>query len=565
MPLPEGNPVWPPRSVAVAAPLYEEWAAWYSGDPQQLAKVYGQYFSTGALNDPQLNVQPMGAVRGGWVGQVQRKFWGSPPPGGGLTLARLHVPLAGDIAATSADLLFGEELKVHAVADAPAAAGADGQPAPTLGAPATDQATQDRIDLILDDGGAFAVFLEAAEICAAWGGVYLRAGWDMQVADHVLFTAIPPDAAVPEWRSGQLAAVTFWRQLAREDDNNVYRHLERHEVVAGLGVVWHGLYVGTDDRLGQQIPLTEHPETAAFAELVGPGGFVATGARRLAVQYVPNMRPQRHPRLRGSLLGRSDFAGIESTMDALDETWTSWLRDVRLGKGRVVVPDSYLVSRGRGKGAYFDAEREVYETVQALGSPEQGMQLQVVQFNIRVQEHQQTAQALLEQAVRGAGYSVQTFGGQGDVAATATEVVNRERRSVTTRKRKIRYWAPALRNLFTAALEIDALQFGSKITPAPPTIEFPDVAGVDPVQQAQTLQMLRAAEIISMRTAVAELHPDWEQPQIDEEVDRITGEAQAAAAVNVGPPGAGQDTGDQTDQAATDQAATDQQPAGVGA
>lgn len=545
MPLPAGEKIqWPPKSVAPALPLFEEWGAWYSGDPKSLAKVYGNFFSSQALVDPKVNIRPASIYQGGIIGIIPRKFWGSPPPGGNLTSARMHVPLAGDIAATSADLLFGEEIKIRALEDAPDVS----EPDPNdpdlsehpIGAQAADPKLQARIDAIMNEGGVMPTLLEAAEMAAAYGGVYLRAGWDKDICDHPLVDAIPPDAAVPEWRSGRLKAVTFWRELSH-DGGTVWRHLELHEVLKGQGVIWHGLYKGTNDELGQLVELTDHPDTHAFADLVGESGYVETGAKRLAVVYVPNMRPQKHPSMRGSLLGRSDYAGIESIMDALDESWSSWMRDIRLGKGRVIAPDSYLTSRGRGKGSYFDTEREVFETVAALSSADGGLNLQIVQFAIRVKEHQDTCQALLEQAVRAAGYSAATFGSQGDIAQTATEVTNRKERSTVTRSRKIRYWTPQLRSLFVALLEIDVKQFGSKITPKPPMIEFPDAAGVDPQAQAQVLQMLRAAEVISLRSAVAQLNPDWEEGQVVEEIKRIMAEAQLQQGGDTAPPGASQD------------------------
>ena len=227
-------------------------------------------------------------------------FWGQAPPGGSLSLARLHIPLAGDIASTSSDLLFGES--------------------PALVVPDTKKPAEDprqkRLDKIWEDGGVHAALLEAGEVCAAYGGVYLRAVWDPEVADHVLIDSVPPDAAAPELRSGRLVAVTFWRDMRVRGDDRVWRHLERHE----KGRLWHGLYASREDgKLGQRMDLRGHPETAPYAALVNAAGWVEHGAKGLAVEYIPNMRPNRT--LRGSPLGRSDYSGIEPVMDSLDEAW----------------------------------------------------------------------------------------------------------------------------------------------------------------------------------------------------------------------------------------------------
>lgn len=511
MPLPtDPIAVWPPPDQHQALHTYRKWGAWWSGSLEDLARVY---YSAVGFGDPVID----GRDRRGLAAIKPRMFHGVPAARGGLRSAKLHIPLASDIAATSADLLFGEPPALVAPADDAATKSPD--------VTVKQTPTQDRLDDYMANG-LQAVLLEAAEIAAAFGGAYIRVGWDAQIVDRPLFDAIPPDAAVPEFRSGQLTAVTFHRRLTDQGDGKVWRHLERHEP----GLIFHGLYASGDDKtLGAKMPLAAHPETAPFAQLVGGGDRVETGATSLAAEYVPNMRPNRT--LRGSQLGRSDLDGIESLMDALDEAWSSWMRDLRLGKGRLVVPEVYLESQGRGNGSLFDAEQEVYQAVNALPGGAEGLAMTNVQFNIRVTEHQQTCASLIEQAVRAAGYSAQTFGMQGDGALmTATEVTARQSRSVMTRGKKINYWRPPLARLTRTALEIDIKQFRPQgVVAVLPDIEWPDGVAADPMTQAQTLQLLRGAQAASTRTLVEMLHADWDDTRIDEEVKAIEAEGQPPA------------------------------------
>jgi len=86
----------------------------------------------------------------------------------------------------------------------------------------------------------------------------------------------------------------------------------------------------------------------------------------LAIRYVPNMRPSRVWRSDpiGTYLGRSDYSGSESMMDALDEVYTSWQRDIRLAKARLTVPDTWLqpvAMSGEGKPVLrFDEDKELF-------------------------------------------------------------------------------------------------------------------------------------------------------------------------------------------------------------
>lgn len=558
MPLPDNaRTAWPPAEHEQAAALYRTYAAWWSGDLGALARVYAGAIGYGDSAVDASTDRP--ALAGG----RERFFHGQAISRGALRPAKMHIPLASDIATTSADLLFGEPpVLVDPDDDGPttvAGKTADkAKPADKAGNVAEKKrgltrfgrrrptkakatATQDRLDDYLT-GGLQAVLIEAAEIAAAFGGVYLRVGWDKDVADRPLFDAIPPDAACPEFRSGALVAVTFHRELAPAADGGVWRHLERHE----KGRIFHGLYRSGDSKtLGERRPLAAHPETEAFDAITDTAdGGVETGAIGLAVEYVPNMRP--HRRLRGSMLGRSDFDGIESQMDALDESWTSWMRDLRLGKGRLLVPEQYLDDTGRGEGAVFDLEQEVYQPLNALTGPTEGLAIEVVQFDIRVEQHERTCTSLIEQAVRGAGYSAQSFGMQGDGAmATATEVSARASRSMMTRGKKINYMRPCVARLIRTALEIDVKHFGPDgVRPVLPDVEWPDGVAVDPQTQAQTLAALKAADAASVRTRVEILHPDWDDTRVEEEAKAIREEGQPEPAEPPAWPGtAATDTG----------------------
>jgi hypothetical protein len=346
--------------------------------------------------------------------------------------------------------------------------------------------------------------------------VYLRPVYDKTIADRPWLDAVHADRAVPEFVWGRLAAVTFWR-IVHEEDGQVWRHLERHET----GRILHGLYQGTKGKLGRPVPLEDHPATAGLASVVNDESYVETGYDGLDVAHVPNQLSRRW-RANAALkdFGRSDLDGIETLMDQLDETYSSWMRDIRLGKGRIVVPDSYLQSNGPGRGASWNPDQEAFAGINALTRGD-GMALTVAQFAIRVNEHRDTAEDLVNQILRSAGYSGQTFGLGGDVAVTATEVISKERRSMTTRGRKILRWRPALAHAVEALLAVDLAVFGGGITPQRPNVEFEDSVQEDPLALANTVDVLRRAQAASTDTLVRMAHPEWDDTLVQEEVDRI--------------------------------------------
>ncbi len=495
MPLPDAGQPWPPAPLTQITAKQAEWDAWYAGDTDRLRAVYSDRRRT--------PVDKVAQYRGGVRGAVARMWWGKPV--GDLTrnteADKLHVPLASDLCQASADLLFAEP--------------------PTISS--KDTTAQTELDNATEQ--LMATLAEAAEIGAALGDVYLRTTWDETVADRSWIHPVHADAAWPEFRWGRLVAVTFW-WVVRTDGQVVVRHLERHELDGtgrdAVGVICPGLYEGTTDKLGRLVPLAEHPGTAGL--VVDAESKISTQSPGLAVAHVPNQRPQRRWRHDpiGANLGRSDLDGVEGLMDKLDMVYTSWMRDVRLARGRIIVPSFMLESNGPGRGAFFDDEQDVFTSVNTPPREDGATQITPQQFEIRVEQHRATCQQLVEDILRTAGYSRQTFGEGDEVAQTATEVTSKDRRSALTRDRKIRAMRPALTAVLRKKLAVDAALFSTGVgAAAEVSVDFVDVTQADPLVLAQTSDALFRAQAASTKTRVQLQHPDWDEETVNTEVALI--------------------------------------------
>lgn len=480
MPLPENpNMAWPPETWADVFADYEEWSAWYSGDPARLASVYSKRAFTPT---------PRG------------RFWAKDTFEERRVM--LHVPVAGDIAAVSASLLFSEP----AYGMIPEAHGAN---------PSSEaKATQDRLEEIMDAGGIHNRLLEAAETCAAMGGVFLKPTWDKSLAPRPILSIAQADAAIPEFRFGILTAVTFFREFPDDTSSNVvWRHLERHEP----GLILNGLYRGSQGQLGRRMPLTAHPETAGLPDMIDVRQVL--GIDGLICRYVPNRLPNR--KHRGVYVGMSDYSGVEGFMDALDEAYTSWLRDIRLGQGRLFVPSMFLDSTGA-----FDLDKEVYTVldIDPMSLEKLGSAIKDTQFAIRTEEHYRTCLEWMDRIVTHAGYSPQTFGLKIEGRAESGKALHiRERKTFTTKGMKERYWKPAVEDILQIMLVIDKQVFGTPdIDPnLRPTLEFSDSIAFDLTEVAEAIEVLSRAHAISIQTAVEMAHPEWGEEEVAAEVQRI--------------------------------------------
>lgn len=492
MPLPLPNTAWPPAPWDYAYRVYRENEAWYLGDTDELERIYRREEQGRA--DYTRRGQPM---RGGLVGAASRMFWGRPVPAG-ETRTRLHIPAPADLATLSSDLIFAEPPEVTLTGDG-----------------ITDKATQ-RLDRISNSDEAHSTYNTMGELKAALGATAIVSTWDLEVSDHVWLEVSAADVIIPEFRKGKLVACTMWTEY--RDGPVFWRHLERHEV----GAIEHALYKGTETNIGRRVPLAEHPETEHL--IVDADSRIVTGIDRLTVSYNMNM-PTRAWRKKGPLAftGRSDFAGLHPLFDALDETWSSWMRDLKQGAGKILAPEAALDFSGPGKGASLDMSREVFVGLNMPGDPDKGI-IDQVQFEIRVEQHEKTSYALYREILRAAGYSQSAWGDYGEASGqTATEVEDRDKASERTRDKKILYDKRAIAQQSSVALELDGKLFPGKGGGRfeLPVVTFPDVSQEDPEKLARTLSLLDAAAAISTEQKVRRGNPDWDDDQVDEEVAKI--------------------------------------------
>ncbi|MEA0553770.1 phage portal protein [Lysinibacillus irui] len=460
---------WPPKEWQPIFEKYEEHAALYSGDAQVLTDYYTS--------------KPYSPIRNG-------RFWGRIY--GDEISMKLRVPVAADLAATSAGLLFSKPITASIKEASENKAEA--------------VVTEDILYDMLQSTDFHSMLLEAAEYSSALGGVYIKINWDITLSPYPIPSIAQADTAIPEFKFGKLSAVTFWKNV-HEDGKTIYRLLERHEP----GYIFNSLYKGSETMLGERISLETFTETSGMPE------EIATQIDSLLCRYIPNTKPNRL--FRGANIGQSDFAGTEDLMDALDNVYSSWMRDINLAKARIIVPEEWLMPTQ--SGGYFDVEREVYTSLDIDPTSMENVGITMNQFAIRTDEHRQTALELLDRIITHAGYSPQSFGLQIEGRAESGTALNiRERKTFATREKKIGYWKAALEDLLYIMLEVYSIHLGGNVTSFKPVVSFTP-AHIDIESLADTINTLDSASATSTYIKVKMLHPEWTEDMIQEEVARI--------------------------------------------
>lgn len=418
---------------------------------------------------------------------------------------KIHVPIAADIAATSADLLFAEE----------------------TGFSCYDEATEDneseqqhRLDRLVELNNMPSKLNEGGESGAALGDVFLKLNWQPEEIPYPVLTVVQGDSAWPEYLFGVLQGIHFFSIISYDADRQKYlRMYERYE----KGRILMALYEGTLNELGRELGDEILAEYGYKREIIAP-------VQEMLAVHIPNIRPNRS--YRDSEHGRSDFDDLRDMMDSLDEAYSSWMRDIRLAKARLIVPAEYLrrkdvIADQLGDKQFTYEFDEDVETLVALDIDTQytgGNPITPSQFAIRSAEHAATCSDLIHNIVNIAGYAPQTFGLDIDgMAQSGTALHIRERKSYNTRGKKIGYWRAPLESIMTTMIHLDAALFPGEGSDMDDTVKvnFPDSMSNDLSTVSSALQMINSAAAVSTEIKVAMLHPDWTKKQVAEEVDRI--------------------------------------------
>lgn len=440
---------------------YKHAAAWYSGDPMRLA-MHGD--------------------------GDKESFWQSKEK------IKIHVPLAADIAAMSAGMIFATSPEITC----------------------EDERTNERIAEVMRDADIYSALLQAAELASAYGGVYLK--WTWNAADRFpRLYVVPADMALAKFNGNQVREITFWNIVREEENTREVWRLE--ETYTPDGRIHNRLLKGDANNLGKEVGLNSIPETKGLKDDVN------SGAGRMLAFYVPNILPNRARPY--APFGRSDYEGLYGLFDALDEAYSTIQRESRLTKTTVIVPAEYLRRRDSLFGD--DQPKWVYSnesgvfTALDIDSDRTSAPITIVNPEIRAESRIAVCENIIRRILQLAGYSPQSSGMDIDGTAESGTALNiRERKSIRTTETKKTFWWHAVNDIICAMLALDAAVFKSGVDPnADFSVELPTGNQPDIAQLAQVVEQLERAEAVSIETKVNILHPEWDENMRAEEVERI--------------------------------------------
>ena len=471
---------WPPMDLERYK--MKEHDAWFTGEAEILANFY---FDSDLQNYLQLN----------YGTRNNNKFWARQIKNQSNFF--IHVPVANDIAETSSAFLFGESPIIRFASDS------EGM-----------KDNQKNLDDMLTKSGFFSKLVEAAEDASAIGGVYMKVAWDSDLSDEPIPVIVQCEQAFPTFKFGKLVRVTFVYDV-ESDGSTVYRLAETIE----KGKIINELYKGSADNLGQLAQLSECEATKDLQKEVGTADV-------MTCVYVPNMLPNKLDRK--SPMGRSDYQGQETLMDALDEVFSAWMIDIQIARGKIHVPSGYVKEIADNGKAKFNIDTMMYEELDvdptAMTDP-----IKATQFEIRSEQFEKTCLNLLDRIITSSGYSPQSFGlNIAGRAESGTALNVRERKSFSTTSKKQAYWESEIKALVKAMCTIKQAFLGGKFTcDFDVNVAFMDSVSNNLTEVSNSVKTLSDAKAISTDTKVRMVHPEWTDTQVEQEVERIMNDSSA--------------------------------------
>lgn len=396
---------------------------------------------------------------------------------------------------------------------------------------AADEASMDS----LLEVNEFASELErAVGLCVSEGEIWSRIYVD-EYAGRPLLDWVSRANILPLWLGPRLAAaavVTELRGKAGTAKGTIWRHLEIH----APGVVANRLFSGRADRLGLEVDLRAHPATAALQP------EWETAIKGLLVRRIPNkLRKDRR-------IGLSDYAPILDQLLDLNEASMIGAHNARLtARKRAIVSGNALRTPSRDDGLLEPEENQGASPPRAKFDPAEEIFVQDAldgelgrdgKDPFRILEYSFDAEALIaykrdlvETAITRIGLTPQYLGVSGSLgegyAISGTALRLRLIPTDNAGRSKARYLDDAIPTILSTMAQLDkaqpALGFGANWTQPEglPTFKRSPGLPVDEVEQAQRHQALLAAGAESVETAVKELHPEWDDTQVGDEVKRI--------------------------------------------
>jgi A118 family predicted phage portal protein len=288
----------------------------------------------------------------------------------------------------------------------------------------SDPAYDDFIKNVFKDNNFNGNFQQYLEFMFAQGGMVIK---PYVVDGKVKLSYVTADCFLPiSWDNTRIMEGVFVSEINK--DGKKYTLLEWHTFEKGKYVIENNLYESTNGQdLGNKVALSTVFKD--LAEKYEDGNV----KRPLFSYFKPNLANNVDSTIP---LGISIYANAYDTLKSIDIAFDSFQREFRLGRKRIIVPNTairHVIDPKTGlEHRYFDATDETYEAF-GVGDADEG-KFTEINSTLRTQEHIEGINSFLDRFATQLGFSAGSFNFNGQSMKTATEVVSEQSETFRTKQ-----------------------------------------------------------------------------------------------------------------------------------
>lgn len=347
-----------------------------------------------------------------------------------------------------------------------------------------DKKTTETLKLIYNDNKLDGI-IKNSVVTESWGKQFAwKISFDKEISEYPIVELYKPQDYKCVYKKGRLQEIIFFNYY---DKNGTDYRLEE---TYGKGYIKYELYQCNKDGNEVLIALTELEETAELEDVEWNEKTMIAGAKEIV---------------------KSDYDGIISEFDALDETWSQLMDEIRLARSEVYIPEMLLTNRT------FNKFRKNYAQ---LGNDERESgknAIEHIQPNIRTDEYGKAIDKITSNCLVDVGLDPFTVGIDSGIGANASgeNLTKREASSLRTRGEMIDEWEPFLEEFFLTLLFANLLFNNgnfNKIAKLDDSlyinVSFGDYISPTRKDLIEETKMMKEADIIDTEKAIDEIFGD---------------------------------------------------------
>ena len=370
-------------------------------------------------------------------------------------------------------------------------------------------------------------------VTESWSGhLFMKLSYDIGLSEYPILEVVDIRNAEIEQERGVTKAIVFknWFKYGTDD----YVHKERYTTnEQGFAKIENKVFKISPNRDEIEVPLDILQKAFGLKEPVLPE-YVFDGLKGMLAFEKPNRIP--NPEFSDSPYGASDYFGAISAFDGLDEVLSEIFAEVRNNKTIRYIPAEFLEYTKDGDLKGINNFVQNYVVTKTLLDQNAKNEINITPIPDKMESLVKKWQTALATCCYMAGISPVALGIPGieSIDSAADSQQERNKATLETRSEKIKLWKPFLEGLILQLLALNSWmqkkfpeiqknedRLDIDFDNCNVIVKFGDYIVEKQSEKINTWGTAKSQGVASTREAVKNIHPDWDDARIDEEVNLI--------------------------------------------